>query len=158
MQFRNKYYFLSNMYPCSITLVVNDTVLTFPCAESAFQAVKCPDMAHLFASNANTKYTDGYKAKKAGRRVPLRPDWEHVKIPVMAQILFAKFRQNPELEAKLLTVTGDIAEENTWRDTFWGVCNNTGQNWLGRLLMQIREYPPSKNGTPSVWLRNLGLA
>ena len=36
MLFRNKYYFLSNMYPCKITY----NGLTYTCVEAAFQAQK----------------------------------------------------------------------------------------------------------------------
>lgn len=46
----------------------------------------------------------------------------------------------PYLREKLLA-TGDaeLVEGNTWGDRFWGVCNGVGQNWLGRLLMQVRD-------------------
>ena len=30
-------------------------------------------------------------------------------------------------------------EGNTWNDTFWGVCNGQGQNWLGKILMLVRS-------------------
>jgi predicted NAD-dependent protein-ADP-ribosyltransferase YbiA (DUF1768 family) len=32
-----------------------------------------------------------------------------------------------------------LIEENTWGDTFWGICKGQGENHLGRLLMQIRD-------------------
>lgn len=35
---------------------------------------------------------------------------------------------------------GDIVEHNTWNDTFWGVCNGTGENHLGEILMDLRDY------------------
>lgn len=31
------------------------------------------------------------KAKRLGRQVPLRPDWEQVKVPIMAELVRAKF-------------------------------------------------------------------
>lgn len=40
-----------------------------------------------------------------------------------------------------LAETGDVdlVEGNTWGDTFWGVYNGRGENWLGVLLMLTRE-------------------
>ena len=35
----------------------------------------------------------------------------------------------------------NLIEGNTWEwsRTFWGVCNGSGENHLGRLLMKVRE-------------------
>lgn len=47
--------------------------------------------------------------------------------------------------SKLLATGGqELIEGNRWHDTFWGRCvcercKGTGQNWLGRLIMQVRE-------------------
>jgi predicted NAD-dependent protein-ADP-ribosyltransferase YbiA (DUF1768 family) len=57
----------------------------------------------------------------------------------MYKIVKAKFEQHPELAAKLKALTGEIVEENTWNDRFWGVCNGFGSNHLGKILMRIRE-------------------
>lgn len=32
----------------------------------------------------------------------------------------------------------ELIEGNAWNDTFWGVCNGVGENWLGQLLMERR--------------------
>lgn len=59
----------------------------------------------------------------------------------MSGLVRQKFNHRyPELRTKLLS-TGDleIIEGNHWGDTFWGVCNGTGENHLGRILMQVRE-------------------
>jgi predicted NAD-dependent protein-ADP-ribosyltransferase YbiA (DUF1768 family) len=60
----------------------------------------------------------------------------------MRECLVAKFGQNPEL-MQLLKDTGDsiLIEGNSWGDQFWGVCNSVGKNWLGKLLMEIRDKP-----------------
>ncbi|MGX8680786.1 MAG: NADAR family protein, partial [bacterium] len=80
-------------------------------------------------------------AKKKGRRVLLRDDWEQVKDRIMEEIVLAKFQQNPELKAQLLA-TGDamLEEGNQWHDDYWGVDLRTGrgQNRLGRILMKVR--------------------
>ena len=73
-----------------------------------------------------TEYGPG-KSKGVGRRVPLRPDWEEVKVGIMEEIIRAKFTQHPELAAMLLA-TGEkvLVEGNTWGDTCWGVDVRTG--------------------------------
>lgn len=91
--FRDENYFLSNMFPCTISF----EGLTYPSAESAFQAAKCLD------PNDRIPFTklDGYAAKKLGRKVALRADWETVKQDIMYQILKAKFSQQ-EFKTQLL--------------------------------------------------------
>lgn len=111
-----------------------------PTVEHFFQAAKTKDrqqsLAILRASTAP-------EAKRLGRMVALRPDWESVKYAAMKEILRSKFSDS-ELKVRLLA-TGDaeLIEANHWHDTVWGVCTcgrhaNTGENHLGRLLMEIR--------------------
>lgn len=128
MYMRNEYFFLSNFYPCKITFMG----LTYENVEAASQAQKCPERATEFV------YLTGYQAKKLGRKVKLREDWEYVKIDLMYHILLAKF-SDPILMDKLKSIQGPIIEDNTWGDTFWGVCKGNGQNYLGRLLEIIRD-------------------
>lgn len=68
-----------------------------------------------------------------------RKDWEEVKHDIMLAVLDAKF-SHPAM-AELLKATGDeeLIEGNWWGDTHWGVCNGVGENWLGKLLMRVRE-------------------
>ena len=80
------------------------------------------------------------KAKRYGRKVKLRSDWEDVKISVMKQIVEIKF-SDPELMDKLIdTHPKQLIEGNNWNDRFWGVCNGTGKNNLGKILMEVRNY------------------
>ena len=137
--FRGKYAFLSNFYSCDINLTINGRTYTFPTVENAFQLSKTLNpsekLIHRFQS-----ITPG-QAKKLGRLVKLRNDWDQVKLQVMRKLLIKKF-SNPELKNKLLD-TGDalLIEGNWWRDTYWGVCNRTdiGDNHLGKLLMEVRD-------------------
>lgn len=131
--FRGEYYFLSNMYPASVTLKINNKDYTFKCSESAYQAMKDPSRIDEFVN------LDGFEAKRLSKNVKARPDWHDVNLGIMENILNAKFAQHPELMQKLKAVTGEIAENNTWGDRFWGVCNGTGENNLGKLLMKIRD-------------------
>lgn len=111
----------------------------YPTSEHAFQAAKTLDpvkrkeIAVLPTPSA---------AKRAGRKLRLRDDWERVKIGVMEQILRDKFDRHPHLK-KVLLATGDreLREGNDWGDKFWGVVGNTGRNELGKCLMRLRsEY------------------
>lgn len=128
MIMRNEYFFLSNMYPCEITY--NGHI--FQSSEAAFQAQK--DLSRI----TEFEGLSGKEAKRLGRRVNMRPDWDSVKLGIMEEILRIKF-SSPELSKKLLAVTEPIVEENTWHDTYWGVCDGRGQNNLGKLLTKIRN-------------------
>lgn len=79
-------------------------------------------------------------SKRLGRKCQKRPDWDEHKNSVMLHLLRLKFDQHPNLTHLLLS-TGDaeLVEGNTWGDTYWGVCDGVGENWLGKLLMQVRQ-------------------
>jgi ribA/ribD-fused uncharacterized protein len=80
------------------------------------------------------------KQKKMGRKIKLRSDWEEVKYEVMKHIVRDKFTRNNNLKCQLIdTGNAQLIEGNTWNDTDWGVCNGVGKNWLGKILMEIRE-------------------
>jgi ribA/ribD-fused uncharacterized protein len=74
------------------------------------------------------------------RSVPIRPDWEAVKLDVMRAAVFEKFRAHAKL-AKLLLDTGDEELiEDAAGDGFWGCSKDgLGQNWLGKILMEVRQ-------------------
>lgn len=109
--------------------------MIYPSVEAAYQAAKTLNM------NLRTPFTRlaAGRAKSAGRKLKLRSDWESVKLPIMAELLHTKFK-HLDLQASL-KATGDTAliEGNWWGDTFWGVCDGIGENWLGKLLMAERE-------------------
>jgi predicted NAD-dependent protein-ADP-ribosyltransferase YbiA (DUF1768 family) len=70
----------------------------------------------------------------------LRHDWDDVKIDIMRKALVAKFTQHPQLKNLLLSTSDRPIVEDSPRDDFWGRGKNyNGQNWLGRLLMEVRE-------------------
>lgn len=137
-RFDGEYSFLSNF---SASPFYIDYIL-FPTMEHYFQASKAIDQNdYLRIASASTPG----KAKRLGRQIQLRPDWEEVKDEVMLIGLRKKFA-NPELRNLLLT-TGDeeLVEGTTWHDNEWGNCtcprckNIPGKNKLGKLLMQVRE-------------------
>ena len=130
--FRDEYFFLSNFYLCKVTI---DGV-TYSSGEAAFQAQKC------VKKEEKDRFVElsPAQAKRYGKRVELRPDWEDVKLSIMETVVTAKFTQNPDLTTKLIE-TGDaeLIEGNHWRDYFWGMCNGKGKNNLGKILMKIRD-------------------
>jgi len=115
--------------------------LTFRNSEAAFQAAKTLDNEERKKfQNLNPS-----EAKKLGRSIKLRPDWEAVKYQVMLDVLRSKF-QDATLRNLLLATGDDVLIEDTtgWHDNEWGDCacegcrNTPGNNLLGKALMDIR--------------------
>lgn len=129
MMFRGEFWFLSNMARTPITY----KQYKFENSEAFFQACKDGSKVAMFQG------VDGPTAKRLGRRVNLRPDWEKVKVRIMEKVVRMKFEQHPELLERLKAIPGEIVEDNTWNDTFWGRCNGRGRNELGKILMKIRD-------------------
>jgi ribA/ribD-fused uncharacterized protein len=136
--FQGDYFFLSNFYEHPFDY----GGVFWPTAEHSFQAMKVPsedpeweDYIWLFLE-AQTPTI----AKKLGRSVPLRSDWEGVKETVMKDILLSKFAD--EDLKRLLVSTGDqkLVEGNTWGDKYWGQVDGVGENRLGELLMEVRYH------------------
>ena len=130
--FTKEYRYLSNFFTSPIE--VDGEI--YPTAEHAYHAAKTSDP--LLKKMIRGATTPG-KAKGLGHDVPLRRDWEEVKISIMKDLLKRKF-SIPELKEKLLETKGhELIEGNYWNDTFWGVCGGVGENHLGKLLMEIRN-------------------
>lgn len=133
-RFDGDYAFLSNFYPSSI-FDSNDG-FTYPTVEHFFQAKKSVILKEReMISKAETPG----KAKRMGRKVQLRSDWEDIKLFVMEDALRRKFSKQRLRAALLATGDEELIEGNWWGDTFWGVCDGIGENNLGKLLMKIRE-------------------
>lgn len=132
-KFSGKYRFLSNFFPAPTEY---DGII-YPTSEHAYQAAKTLDPVLRYG--ILTCGSPG-RAKSLGKHFVLRPDWDEIKIEVMASILYDKFTRNLELRQALIE-TGDeeLIEGNTWGDQFWGV-DGTGHNWLGKLLMKLRGH------------------
>lgn len=137
ISFRDKYFFLSNFYPIEIIYDGKK----YPTAEHAFQSAKCVD------DNDKEKIRltkSASHAKRIGRIVRLKSDWDLQKDEIMENILQIKF-ENKNLRDKLMkTFNCEIVEQNVWHDMYWGVCvcdrhMQQGKNQLGKLLMKIRE-------------------
>jgi len=130
--FRGQYFFLSNFYQIDVEY----DGFVFKNNEAAFQAMKALDRG----KRAEFSNLDPSSAKRKGRSVKLRKDWEEVKDQLMYEVCMSKFNQNEFLKEKLLkTGNAELIEGNDWGDIYWGVSNGRGQNKLGKILMRIRE-------------------
>lgn len=131
--FTGQWKFLSNFYEVDIEI----GGIIYPTSEHAYQAMK--SSSPIVRQKIANLPTPG-QAKRMGQEIQLVPGWHQSRVNVMRSILIKKF-ENPTLRA-LLLATGDrrLVEGNTWGDTFWGECPiGTGDNNLGKLLMEIRE-------------------
>lgn len=143
MNFRGPYAVLSNF---TGQVGLGDE---WPTAEHMFQAAKTlsPEWRERIRRAPSPR-----EAKRLGGEAPLRPDWEDIKINQMRAILQMKFAL-PVFRA-ILIETGEalLVEGNSWCDNFWGDCtckkcvNIPGENWLGRLLMELRGQLQRRHG------------
>ncbi len=108
--------------------------------ENAYHAAKSLD----FNVRRQFMHLTASEAKKLGRQIECRPDWEKVKLAVMEILVREKFLHRKPLGLLLASGTMQIEEGNTWHDNFWGICrcpkcaNLEAYNHLGELLMKIR--------------------
>lgn len=103
------------------------------------------------------------EAKREGRKIALREDWELIKYAVMLLLNIEKFSTNPERQMLLNTGNATLREGNWWHDNIWGDCifgsredamlylsgkpfnpclkcaNIKGQNLLGKIHTRIRS-------------------
>ena len=117
--------------------------LVYPSTEHAYQAAKFSDTVN------RTQVRDLEKpamARKAGVKATVPANWHtERKFQVMKEVLAYKFTKHEDLRQKLLdTKNIELVEGNGWHDNDWGSCfcedcGNQGNNYLGKMLMEIRE-------------------
>lgn len=141
--FRGRWTKLGNYSSC----VVFYQGHAYQSVEHAYQAQKSTNPA---VQRAIRDQPTPATAKRLARIVTLRLDWEGIKIPLMRELLREKFSQEPECSVLLSTGDQELVEGNWWNDTFWGQCPvGVGENWLGRLLMELRDDLAHGRGTPA---------
>src|SRR5258708_19770440 len=93
--FKGKYEFLSNFYPAIVKL----NGIPYPTVEHAFQAAKTVDpMESHWVGLAQSPG----EAKKRGRKITLREDWEEAKLGVMLDLLRQKYDAHLSFEGSVL--------------------------------------------------------
>src|SRR6266568_5643057 len=112
-KFQGRYRFLSNFWITPIVFGVD----IYKSVEHAYQAAKTNILSEReLIQNARTPG----EAKRMGKTVTLRPDWEHVKTKVMHDLVLQKFSGDPLRAQLLATDNAELIEGNTWHDNFLG--------------------------------------
>lgn len=135
--FRGQWYALSNFSPHPAWY----EGVEYTTSEHAFAAAKSldPREREWVAEAPGPGF-----AKRRGRQIQLRPDWEEVKVSVMRAVVQTKFARPEPREVLLATGDAALVEYNQWHDNYWGVCicercPGKGQNQLGRVLYDLRS-------------------
>lgn len=133
------YSFLSNYYPSTIWVDSK----SWPTVEHAYQAYKTLDenAREVIRTSKNPAI-----AKKIGKSVILRSDWDLIKKDLMRDFIRKKFESPFLADLLLKTEDAELIHENSWNDRVWGVCRGEGQNLLGKILMEVREEIRSCKG------------
>lgn len=143
-RFAGDYRWLSNFWLCEVWACG----VAYPSVEHAYQAMKTRDVTirELIRDEATPA-----GAQQLGRRIPVRADWDEIKLKTMEQLVCDKFTRNGELGLRLCaTAPRALVEGNDWGDRFWGVCDGAGLNHLGRILMCVRAGMLARaDGVPS---------
>ena len=124
--------------------------VTFPTTEHYFQAMKFHKDGALVERVRRAGSVKEAAAVGRDRSLPLRGDWEDVKVDVMRAALHAKFTQHRDCRDALLATAGLFLVEHTPNDALWGdagapnwrhdtTSTNTGKNLLGTLLVELRD-------------------
>ena len=135
--FFGKYRWMSNFHECSVM----HAGLMYPSSENAYQAAKV-----IFGDRHKLQRCTARESKfvwKTCKRIDgSAAEWDARKYLVMSEILTDKFNRNADLAQKLIdTGVRYLEETNHWGDRWWGVdIHEGGQNNLGKLLMEIREW------------------
>jgi ribA/ribD-fused uncharacterized protein len=134
IEFRGDYRWLSNFSPCKIIL----DGLEYKSVEHAYVSAKSDDPE--WKITCQTEESAG-KLKRLGQKLPIKENWDALKISIMKQCLDQKFDQEPYKSNLISTGNVDIEEGNNWNDTFWGIDLKTGigKNMLGKMIMEIRD-------------------
>jgi N-glycosidase YbiA len=134
----------SNFHPCPLAYTLGGRAFTAPSVEHWFQALKFERTDPAWAERILRAATPaeakrlGSKRGCGGRAVD--PLWDTRRLEVMKALLEVKFAPGTDARRALEATRGRRLVENSPFDYFWG-CGRTGtgQNMLGRLLMEIRD-------------------
>ena len=142
--FNNEREYLSNFY--NSPFKYGD--ILFNNVEQAFQEMKQSNKDVLIKFSK----LSASEAKREGRRITLRRDWEKVKDIIMTRLVNYKFKQNSNLLNKLMQEDdSNLVEYNYWHDNYWGHClceeckDKEKKNKLGKILKSIKYEEKSNS-------------
>ena len=129
----------SNFLPFEKAVEIENIVYRTP--EALYQACKTLDVnERRMIAGAETPG----KAKRLGRKIKMRKDWDEKKEETMEKVQRLRLRHDNKFKDRLEKSKGEIVEWNTWHDNFWGRCvcprcKGKGLNKLGIILMKLRN-------------------
>ncbi len=137
--FRDNFYFLSNMFPLSTPIYHQN--IGYDSSEHLFVALKSldPNVRLHIARQKN-----GFAAKREGKKIALRPNWNGIRGGVMKYVIRRKFCDNMLAQMLIRTEPATLIEGNKHHDNFWGTCMcenckfKPGRNLSGQTLMEVR--------------------
>jgi hypothetical protein len=128
---------LSPKYPVDISIEGE----RWPSVEHFYQAMSTTDL--VLRQRIRSAATAG-EARSLAHTEPNRWNWEKLRLDYMRQALRAKFGQHDELWERLEATAGHQLVYAS-DDAFWGHGPDavSGENQLGRLLMELRDGDPA---------------
>lgn len=126
---------MSNEFP------YEDGGLRWQSTEAQYQAARYPDRPDI--QELIRAAPNAYVAKQVSKEhyALTRPDWDEVKVPMMAYVITRKKDAHPRFAAVLERAAGKSIVEISMGDSYWGAKPQggrlVGQNVLGGILDQI---------------------
>lgn len=113
----------------------------FPTAEHAYQWKKFsasnPAIAQQILAASSPHRVKEISDQHQDEVLPL---WHKKKVAIMKEILQAKANQHEDVREALKRTGTRTIIENSPVDNFWGAGpNGKGENWVGKIWMEIRE-------------------
>ena len=131
------YYYFTNFYPAPIQLDGHQ----WPTTEHYFQGQKFVGTPYYHYIRTLPTPREAFQVSRIPQASEwIRGDWMSIKNQIMLKALRAKFSQNEHLKQLLLDTKERKLVEHTTNDSYWGDGGDgSGQNQLGKLLMQVRR-------------------
>lgn len=107
-----EYFFLSNFYPLVYPIKWEGGI--FYTVENAYQASKIIDRNEDHLNWIKFQSISPSQAKKLGRYIRCRTDWNDVKVSIMKKLLILKFSDNTLKQKLLATEDVELIEGNWW--------------------------------------------
>lgn len=139
------FYKVSDPYGCFSNFSphpINIADHTWTTVEHYYQSQKFVGTEHepLIATIRAVKTPEEAAALGRDRCRVMRKDWEQVKVEIMYQAVLKKFLTHLDIQAVLLSTQEALIVEDSPTDYYWGCgFQRTGQNQLGKILMQVRQ-------------------
>ena len=110
----------------------------YGCSEAYYQSMKSLGHPQHEFYHERIRLSSPMSAFQKGNYLPIRSDWDEVRVDVMRTAVYAKFTQN-EILKQLLCSTAPYPLVQIKMDRFWGtMADGSGRNMLGVLLQELR--------------------